>query len=67
MNVIEYLITRLLKVFDKEQVYLTTKIKDKKFCYNSVNKYKINFFLEREKLLKRYHDCAKKFDKKLLE
>jgi len=63
-NVIDYLITRLLKVFDKEQIYILTtkKIKDKKFCYNLANKYEINFFFGSENnLLKRYYDCAKKF------
>ena len=64
MNVIEYLITRLLKVFDKEQIYILTtkKIKDKKFFYNLASKYKINFFYGSENnLLKRYYDCAKKY------
>lgn len=63
-NCLEFLIIRILKVFDKRSIYLltTTKTRDKKLK-KIAKKLKINFFQGNEKnLIKRYLDCAKYHD-----
>ena len=63
-NCLEFLIKRILKVFDKKSIFLltTTKTNDKKLR-QIAKKLKINFFQGNEKnLIKRYLDCAKYHD-----
>ena len=60
-NCLEFLIKRILKVFDKKSIFLLTtkKMNDKKLK-KIANELKINFFQGSEKnLIKRYLDCAK--------
>ena len=60
-NCLEFLIKRILKVFDKKSIFLlTTKKTSDKKLKKIAKELKINFFQGNEKnLIKRYLDCAK--------
>lgn len=63
LTVLDFLIVRLLKKFDRDKIIFTIAKNPNNFkITNILDKYKIRYYQGSEKnVLKRYFDCAKKF------